>query len=82
MRVGDGFHARGEPTPPTPPHSALPRPTTPQVSIALIVFFNYYYTFLQLDPVDLADQLKRQVGGEAEGLGEGQRAAARAAADP
>jgi len=31
-----------------------------QTSVALIVFFNYYYTFLQLDPTDLADQLKRQ----------------------
>lgn len=29
-------------------------------NIALIVAFNYYYTFLQLDPKDLADQLKRQ----------------------
>ena len=28
--------------------------------MALIAFFNYYYTFLQLDPKDLADQLKRQ----------------------
>lgn len=30
-------------------------------NIALIVAFNYYYTFLQLDPNDLSDQLKRQV---------------------
>lgn len=29
-------------------------------NIALIIGFNYYYTFLQLDPKDLADQLKRQ----------------------
>lgn len=28
-------------------------------SIGLIIFFNYYYTFLQLDPKDLAEQLKR-----------------------
>jgi len=28
-------------------------------SIGLIVFFNYYYTFLQLEPKDLAEQLKR-----------------------
>lgn len=28
-------------------------------SIALIAFFNYYYTFLQLEPKDLAEQLKR-----------------------
>jgi len=28
-------------------------------NIALIVFFNYYYTFLQLEPKDLAEQLKR-----------------------
>jgi len=31
-----------------------------QVSVALIIFFNYYYTFLQLEPADLAEQLKRQ----------------------
>jgi preprotein translocase subunit SecY len=30
-------------------------------NIALIVAFNYYYTFLQLDPNDLSDQLKRGV---------------------
>ena len=30
-----------------------------QVNVALIVLFNYYYTFLQLDPKDMADQLKR-----------------------
>ncbi|KAF5829197.1 SecY/SEC61-alpha family [Dunaliella salina] len=29
------------------------------INIALIVFFNYYYTFLQLEPKDLAEQLKR-----------------------
>lgn len=28
-------------------------------SIAFICFFNYYYTFLQLEPKDLAEQLKR-----------------------
>jgi preprotein translocase subunit SecY len=28
-------------------------------SVALIAFFNYYYTFLQLEPKDLAEQLKR-----------------------
>lgn len=28
-------------------------------NIALIVAFNYYYTFLQLDPNDLSEQLKR-----------------------
>ena len=33
-----------------------------QVNIGLIVLFNYYYTFLQLDPTDLADQLKRGGG--------------------
>ena len=32
-----------------------------QVNVLLIAFFNYYYTFLQLDPKDLAEQLKRQV---------------------
>lgn len=36
-------------------------------NIALIVAFNYYYTFLQLDPNDLADQLKRQVRVRGEG---------------
>ncbi|KAF7806597.1 preprotein translocase subunit SECY, chloroplastic isoform X1 [Senna tora] len=30
------------------------------VNILLIAFFNYYYTFLQLDPDDLSEQLKRQ----------------------
>lgn len=29
------------------------------VNVALIVFFNYYYTFLQLEPKDLSEQLKR-----------------------
>ncbi|KAJ8560486.1 hypothetical protein K7X08_022346 [Anisodus acutangulus] len=29
-------------------------------NILLIAFFNYYYTFLQLDPDDVSDQLKRQ----------------------
>lgn len=29
-------------------------------SVGLIAFFNYFYTFLQLDPDDLSDQLKRQ----------------------
>ncbi|KAJ0031182.1 hypothetical protein Pint_14253 [Pistacia integerrima] len=29
-------------------------------NIVLIAFFNYYYTFLQLDPDDLSEQLKRQ----------------------
>ena len=30
------------------------------VNVALICFFNYFYTFLQLEPKDVADQLKRQ----------------------
>ena len=30
------------------------------VNVALICFFNYFYTFLQLDPKDVAEQLKRQ----------------------
>ncbi|KAI9117405.1 hypothetical protein K1719_011571 [Acacia pycnantha] len=30
------------------------------MNILLIAFFNYYYTFLQLDPDDLSEQLKRQ----------------------
>ncbi|GAX74425.1 hypothetical protein CEUSTIGMA_g1874.t1 [Chlamydomonas eustigma] len=29
------------------------------ISIGLIGFFNYYYTFLQLEPKDLSEQLKR-----------------------
>ncbi|KAK7327702.1 hypothetical protein VNO77_21790 [Canavalia gladiata] len=29
-------------------------------NILLIAFFNYYYTFLQLDPDDMSEQLKRQ----------------------
>ncbi|GJN09713.1 hypothetical protein PR202_ga27744 [Eleusine coracana subsp. coracana] len=29
-------------------------------NVLLIAFFNYYYTFLQLDPDDLSEQLKRQ----------------------
>eukprot|EP00879_Flechtneria_rotunda_P009479 GHRR01009922.1.p1 GENE.GHRR01009922.1~~GHRR01009922.1.p1 ORF type:complete len:524 (+),score=189.12 GHRR01009922.1:267-1838(+) len=29
------------------------------VNVALIAFFNYYYTFLQLEPKDLSEQLKR-----------------------
>ncbi|KAJ6407019.1 hypothetical protein OIU84_010522 [Salix udensis] len=29
-------------------------------NIILIAFFNYYYTFLQLDPDDVSEQLKRQ----------------------
>lgn len=33
------------------------------MNVLLIGFFNYYYTFLQLEPKELADQLKRQVGG-------------------
>jgi protein transport protein SEC61 subunit alpha len=30
------------------------------VNVALICFFNYFYTFLQLDPKDVAEQLKKQ----------------------
>lgn len=30
-----------------------------QINVLLIVLFNYYYTFLQLDPKDMSDQLKR-----------------------
>ena len=32
-----------------------------QFNVLLIAFFNWYYTFLQLEPKDLAEQLKRQV---------------------
>ncbi|XP_020265829.1 preprotein translocase subunit SCY1, chloroplastic isoform X2 [Asparagus officinalis] len=38
------------------PGGALYLPT----NIMLIAFFNYYYTFLQLDPDDVSEQLKRQ----------------------
>ncbi|KAF3794239.1 Preprotein translocase subunit [Nymphaea thermarum] len=38
------------------PDGALYLPT----NILLIAFFNYYYTFLQLDPDDVSEQLKRQ----------------------
>eukprot|EP00798_Chlamydomonas_sp_ICE-L_P023324 gene23324-30566_t len=37
------------------PGGALYLPT----NIALIIFFNYYYTFLQLEPKELAEQLKK-----------------------
>lgn len=30
------------------------------VNVILIAFFNYFYTFLQLEPKDVADQLKKQ----------------------
>jgi hypothetical protein len=30
-----------------------------QTNVALIALFNYYYTFLQLEPKEMADQLKR-----------------------
>eukprot|EP00803_Ostreobium_quekettii_P009075 evm.model.scf_4157.1 EVM.evm.TU.scf_4157.1 scf_4157:587-7984(-) len=30
------------------------------VSVALIAFFNWYYTFIQLDPKDVSEQLKKQ----------------------
>jgi protein transport protein SEC61 subunit alpha len=39
------------------PGGALYLPT----NVVLIVAINYYYTFLQLDPNDVSDQLKRQV---------------------
>ena len=43
------------------PYAAPSRVQTfAQVYVALIAFFNYYYTFLQLEPKDLADSLKRQ----------------------
>jgi preprotein translocase subunit SecY len=29
-------------------------------NVLLIAFFNYFYTFLQLDPADVSEQLKRQ----------------------
>ncbi len=30
------------------------------MNVALIAFFNYFYTFLQLDPKDVSEQLKKQ----------------------
>ena len=30
-----------------------------QINVTLIALFNYYYTFLQLEPKDMAEQLKR-----------------------
>jgi protein transport protein SEC61 subunit alpha len=42
------------------PGGALYLPT----NVVLIVAINYYYTFLQLDPNDVSDQLKRQVCGK------------------
>ncbi|CAI7792504.1 unnamed protein product [Closterium sp. NIES-54] len=49
------------------PSSPLLLLSTPEVgllylpaNVALIAFFNYFYTFLQLDPADVSDQLKRQ----------------------
>jgi hypothetical protein len=44
--------------------AALLYPSSPvylPTYVALIVFFNYYYTFLQLDPKDVSDQLRKQV---------------------
>lgn len=38
------------------PGGALYLPT----NVLFIAFFNYFYTFLQLDPKDVSDQLKRQ----------------------
>ena len=33
---------------------------SPQTNVALIVMFNYFYTFIQLEPSELSEQLKRQ----------------------
>ncbi|CAI7812512.1 unnamed protein product [Closterium sp. NIES-53] len=44
------------PVPHQPPPGLLYLPA----NVALIAFFNYFYTFLQLDPADVSDQLKRQ----------------------
>ncbi|DBA86616.1 hypothetical protein WJX77_001473 [Trebouxia sp. C0004] len=55
--------ARYANSPPVEAFAAALNPSGPfylPTNIALIVAFNYYYTFLQLDPKDLADQLKRQ----------------------
>lgn len=43
-----------------------------QTNVVLIVLFNYLYTFQQLDPKDLADQLKRQ-GSSVQGIRPGKQ---------
>ena len=43
-----------------------------QANVTLIVLFNYLYTFQQLDPKDLADQLKRQ-GSSVQGIRPGKQ---------
>lgn len=42
--------------------------------MALIVMFNYFYTFQQLDPKELSEQLKRQ-GGSIQGVRPGRKTA-------
>lgn len=51
-------------------------------NVALIVLFNYYYTFLQLEPSDVAEQLKRQGASLAGERGRGPGAWARAPRPP
>ncbi len=48
------------PARPAPPRPAPPRLPLLQTNVALIVAFNYLYTFLQLEPKELSEQLKRQ----------------------
>ena len=45
-----------------------------QANVALIVMFNYFYTFQQLDPKELSEQLKRQ-GGSVQGIRPGRKTA-------
>ena len=45
-----------------------------QVNVALIAMFNYFYTFQQLDPKDLSEQLKRQ-GASISGIRPGRQTA-------
>lgn len=45
-----------------------------QANVALIVMFNYFYTFQQLDPKELSEQLKRQ-GGSIQGVRPGRKTA-------
>lgn len=56
----DSYINKVAPPPPSLPPQILAGPAYLLVYIAFIAFFNYYYTFLQLDPVNVSDQLKRQ----------------------
>ena len=45
-----------------------------QTNVVLIVLFNYAYTFQQLDPKEMAEQLKRQ-GSSVQGIRPGKKTA-------